>query len=302
MSKDKAAKKAAWAPNEAPLSRWVVFFIAGMVAMAFAQAIFMTILELWKMDGVWAWLPGTLCPLLGFVLTYVLLGLLSKKICKTSLRDLILGSGNGFDTKLCVKMCVGIVVGFALETAVCAVLFPGETTMQLNNIGTVPIIVNFVLCLALLWMQTTSEEILFRCAFLRAGGGDKLVLSAKVALGGIVSCAIFMMLHAGNPEVTSQNDAVLVLTMLASYLLAAVGMYVVDVVYGNCLAGCAIHWANNFISFALFCQAGSAVESGSVFWIAGTLSGPASLVGTICLFAPVVAIMVMDVCKRKIAR
>ena len=87
MNKAETAEKPAWAPNEAPLSRWVAFFIAGMVAMSFAQAIFLTIMELWKMDGAWTWLPGTLCPLLGFVLTYVLLGLLCKKICKTTLRE-----------------------------------------------------------------------------------------------------------------------------------------------------------------------------------------------------------------------
>lgn len=302
MNKAKIAEKPAWAPNEAPLSRWVAFFIAGMVAMSFAQAIFLTIMELWKMDGVWTWLPGTLCPLLGFVLTYVLLGLLCKKICKTTLRELILGAGNEFDTKLCIKMCVGTAVGFALQFMVCAVLFPSPgATTQLNTIGAVPIIVNFVLCLALLWMQTTAEEILFRCPFLRAGGGDKLVPSARVALGGVVSCAIFMAMHGSNPEVTSQGDVVAVVTMLAGYLIAAVGMYVADVVYGSCLAGCAIHWANNFINFALVCQAGSAVESGSVFWTAGAVSGPAGLVGTICLFVPVVLIMVVDVRKRRAA-
>lgn len=302
MTKTKTANKPDWAPNEAPPSRWIGFFVAGMVAMSCAQAIFLTVMELWKMDGSWTWLPGTLCPLLGFALTYVLLGVLCKKICKTSLRELILGAGNEFDKKLCIKMCAAIAVGFVLEFAVCAVLFPnGDASTQLNSIGAVPIAVNLVLCLALLWMQTTAEEILFRCPFLRASGGNELAPSAKVALGGVLSCALFMVMHAANPEAASQGSPVLTVILLASYLVAAVGMYVADVVYGNCLAGCAIHWANNFINIALFCQAGSAVESGSVFWTTGDISAPASLVGTICLFVPVVVIMVVDARKRRAA-
>lgn len=300
MSKDKTAEKPGWAPNEAPAGRWVGFFFAGLVAMSCAQGIFQAIQGVWKMEGAWTWLPGTFCPLMGFVLTFFLLEALCKLICKTSVRDLVLGAGNELDRKLCIKLCVAVALGSALESAVCFVLFPDPSaSTQLNSIGPVPIIVNLVLCVALLWMQTTSEEILFRCPFLRAGGGNDLAPSAKIVLWGFISCGIFMLLHASNPEVKAQTDIVAVVTALAGYLVAAVGMYVADVVYRTPLAGCAIHWMNNFISIALFCQAGSAVESGSVFWVTGAVSGPSSLVGTICLFVPVAVVMVVDVRRRK---
>ncbi len=61
--------------------------------MSCAQGLFQRVNDLWTMDGAWSWLPGTLCPLLGFALTFVLLALLSSKICRTSVRDLVLGAG-----------------------------------------------------------------------------------------------------------------------------------------------------------------------------------------------------------------
>lgn len=302
MSKDKSAEKRTWAPNEAPASRWIGFFVAGLVAMSCAQGIFQAIQAVWKMDGVWAWLPGLLCPLLGFVLTYVLLALLCKAICKTSVRDLLLNTTGTFDKKLCLKMCAAIIVGTVLQALALNAFFPDPSaTMEINSIGAVPIIVNLVLCLALLWMQTTSEEILFRCPFLRAGGGDKLEPGKKALLWAFISCAIFMLLHASNPEVKAQTSALAVVITLAGYLVAAVGMYAADVVYRTPLAGCAIHWMNNFINIALFCQAGTAVESGSVFWVTGSINGTASLVGTICLFVPVVILMIVDSRKQKAA-
>lgn len=300
MPKDKTAKKSSWAPNEAPTGRWVGFFFAGLVALSFAQWIFQSVVELWTMDGVWSWLPGTLCSLLGFVLTFVLLAVLSKKICRTSVRDLVLGAGKPFDKRLCVKMVAAIVVGFALQTAVVSVLFPDPTAeMQLNSIGPVPIAVNLVLCLGLLWMQTTSEEILFRCPFLRAGGGDELEPSAKLAVWGVASCAVFMLMHASNPEVMAQGDALTVVAMLACYLIPAAMMYAADVVYRNPLAGCAIHWVNNFVLLAFFGQAGTAVESGSLFWSTGSINALGSLVGTVCLFLPVLLVMVLDARRRR---
>ena len=302
MSKDKSAEKRTWAPNEAPTGRWIGFFVAGLVAMSCAQGIFQAIQAIWKMDGAWAWLPDILCPLLGFALTYVLLALLCKAICKTSVRDLLLNADGSFDKKLCLKMCAAIIVGTALEAVVLNIFFPDPSaTMEINSIGLVPIIVNLVLCLALLWMQTTSEEILFRCPFLRAGGGNKLEPGKKALLWAFISCAVFMLLHASNPEVKAQSSAPAVVITLAGYLVAAVGMYAADVVYRTPLAGCAIHWMNNFINIAVFCQAGTAVESGSVFWVTGSINGTASCVGTICLFLPVVVLMVVDSRKQKAA-
>ncbi len=301
MSKDKSAEKPTWAPNEAPTGRWIGFFVAGLVAMSCAQGIFQVVQKYWKMDGVWAWLPDLLCPLLGFVLTFVLLALLCKGICKTSVRDLLLNTTGTFDKKLCVKMCLAIIVGTVLQAAVTSIFFPDpDATMEINSIGAVPIIVNLVLCVALLWMQTTSEEILFRCPFLRAGGGDKLAPSKKLILWGFISCAVFMLLHASNPEVKAQESPLLVVVTLAGYLIAAVGMYAADIVYQTPLAACAIHWMNNFINIAIFCQAGTAVESGSVFWITGSVNGPASLAGTVALFLPVVVLMVVDSRKKRL--
>ena len=156
------------------------------------------------------------------------------------MRDLVLGAGRLFDKRLCAKMVAATVVGLILQAASVSILFPDPTaTMQLNSIGVVPIVVNIVLCLGLLWMQTTSEEILFRCPFLRAGGGNGLEPSAKLVAWGVASCAIFMLMHAGNPEMRAQGDALTAAAMLVSYLIPAVGMYVADVVYCSPLAGCA---------------------------------------------------------------
>ncbi len=171
-----------------------------------------------------------------------------------------------------------------------------------SNARFLPFLVNLILCVSLLWMQTTAEEILFRCPLLRAAGGDKIAPTARVAVAGVFSCLLFMLVHFQNPKVGSQVDALLIAMIFSQYLIAAAGMYIADVVYGNCLASCAIHWANNFISIALVCQAGTAIQSGSIIWVSGVISAPSSLVSTICLFLPVVAVMIADMRKRKSER
>ncbi len=171
-----------------------------------------------------------------------------------------------------------------------------------SNARFLPFLVNLILCVSLLWMQTTAEEILFRCPLLRAAGGDKIAPTARVAVAGVFSCLLFMLVHFQNPKVGSQVDALLIAMIFSQYLIAAAGMYIADVVYENCLASCAIHWANNFISIALVCQAGTAIQSGSIIWVSGAISAPSSLVSTICLFLPVVAVMIADVRKRKSER
>ena len=299
MTDNVPAKAETWAPNEAPTSRWVGFFFACFGAMIIAEIPFSVIRILWKADGAWAWLPGTFTTLGGFALTFALQVLFLRLICKTSLRDLVLGAGEKIHWDQCGKMIGAWFAGLILNLIFSTFLMPNGGITEFNSIGAVPIFVNFLLCLALVWMQTTSEEIVNRCIFLRATCGNKIRITVKSIVWGVVSTLLFMAMHCMNPEVLSQGGGAIGAMALASYFIAGFGMYMADAVYGNCMPGCVIHWINNFFLFVFFTQANSAVQSGSLFVSNGSMNGVSGFIGNIVLYIPIFVVLFIDARKKK---
>ncbi len=288
-----------WAPNEAPVGRWVGFFFACFGAMIVGAIIVSVIHALWKAEGVWAWAPETVTSLLSFVITLILIAIFIRPILKTSLRQLIFGSSEKIEWAQAGKMIGAWFVGMILSMLVSTFLMPsgGETTI--NSIGALPIFVNFLVCLAFVWMQTTTEEVMFRCTFLRAVCGDKISCTTKCIVWGIISSLLFMAMHGANPEVLTQATILSIVPALACYFIAGVGMYFADVVYGNCLPGCAIHWINNFILFVFFTDANSAMQSGSLFVSTNSTDGVSGLVSTVALYIPIAIVLFIDARKKK---
>ncbi len=299
MANGAASKIVDWAPNEAPTGIWVGYFFACFGALIVGQTPFLVVAKVWKMDGAWAWLPGTLCTFLGFALAFALMVVFLRLICKTSLRDLVLGRAGTFDGKLCAKMIGAWFAGLVLSIAVSTFAFPSGGVTELNSIGLVPILANVLICLGLVWMQTTSEEIMFRCTFLRATCGDELRLSAKCLVWGVVASALFMGVHCTNPEVLTQGGALMLVLSLVSYFIPAFVWYLADIVYGNCLPGCVIHWINNTMILVFLSSANTAVQSGAVFVSSGSASGLGSLVGTFALYVPLIVMLAIDARKKR---
>ncbi len=299
MANGATNKQMNWAPNEAPAGMWVGYFFACFGAMIVGQTPFAILSRAWKMDGAWAWLPETLCTFLGFALTFLLMVVFLRLICKTSLRDLLLGRGGAFDGKLCAKMICAWFAGLVLNIVVSTFIFPSGGVTELNSIGVAPILANVLICLALVWMQTTSEEIMFRCTFLRATCGNTLRPSVKCLAWGVVGSALFMGVHCTNPEVLTQGGTLMLALSLASYFIPGFVWYLADIVYGNCLPGCIIHWINNTIILVFLSSANTAVQSGAIFVSSGSASGLGSLVGTFALYVPLIIMLIVDAKKKK---
>ena len=299
MGNNAPAQVETWAPNEAPTRRWVGFFFASFGAMVVASTIVYFIKIFWKADGVWSWLPETFVSLFSFTLTLVFLAILVRPICKTTLRRLILGPSEKIDWVVCGKMIGAWFIGMILSTLIATFLMPSGGTTEINSIGALPIFVNFLICVALVWTQTTTEEVMFRCTFLRAVCGDKIRFTSKVVVWGIISSFLFMCMHGGNPEVLTQSTIATIVPALICYFIAGIGMYAADVVYGNCLAGCAIHWINNFFLFVFFTEANSAMQSGSLLVSSGSSDGIAGLVSTIALYIPIFIVLFIDWKKKQ---
>lgn len=289
----KPESRPTWAPNEAPASRWALFFVLAYAGLFVANIPTSTANVLWKMDGSWYWLPNVFCTLLGFVFGFAIAAWLSRKILKTTLRELILGPEGTIDKRQCLRVMAAWAVGFALSYVVDAILGHSGTT-TLNPVGAFPVLVNFIICSAFVWVQTTWEEVVHRCVFIRATCGNNIRPTAKCLAWGIVSTLIFMSGHFLNPEVTSQTDVASIVMACLSYFVAGMGMYAADVVYGSCVPGCAIHWINNFVLFAVITQTGSAAESAALFFTRIDQSGAFGLLDTVVMYLPLCALFAYD--------
>lgn len=295
-------KKAAFGPNEAPAWRWVVFFIAAHACAIISFSVAQILLRGWTMTGSYSWLPTMTTTLLSFAGSFALTVAALHLICKQSFSDLMLGAGKGVDWGQARKVAVAFLIGFVLSMGITEVAFSENSgTLELNSIGIVPIVVNFVVCLALVWMQTTWEETAYRAVFLRATCKDNIRPTVASIGLGIIANVIFMCCHLGNPEVTTQSTFTLAALMASTYFISGFSMYMSDVVFGNCLPGCIIHWMNNFIIFAFFTQQDIALASGALFTSDASPAAVSTFVGTVLLYLPVVVLLVMEARKKKAA-
>lgn len=292
-------KKAEFGPNEASAWRWVGYFVAAWLGSNIIGGLAMMPLKGWTMTGSYVWLPDMIRTMGTFAVSFVLCVLLLRWICKTSFRDLVLGAGNSLDWSMVRKVALAYLCGFALSFFGSSFVPGSSAALSINPIGAGAILVNFIVCLALVWMQTTYEEILYRCVFLRATCKNNIRASVPCIVVGIVANLIFMSVHLYNPEVTSQQSLLTVCLMASTYFIAGFGMYISDVVFGNCVPGIIIHWMNNFIIFAFFTQETIALSSGALFVSATSSGALATFVGTVLLYLPIFVLLVMEARKKK---
>lgn len=116
-----------------------------------------------------------------------------------------------------------------------------------------------VVVLALVWVQTTAEELLFRGYLMQ---WVSLLTRRKWPIA-IASGLLFTVPHLSNPEVTSQLglDA---LVMSSIYFTTGFGLGWVSVVSGTIELAIGAHWANNVLSFLLVAPEQS-VATGALF-------------------------------------
>ncbi len=269
--------------GEISIPRWIAFALADFLSLGVVTAIFLKPLGEMKLEGEWSWLPQSLQGFLMFAVMFLFAVLYLRVICKSSLRELVFGEGGRIDWPVTRTVTFLYLAGFAVATLIWSGF---GANLSLNTIGIVPILVNLLITLAFTWMQTTMEEIAFRGVFLRWACGDKISPTLRCVVTGIVSSLIFMFLHGNNPEVLSQSGAGIAMAFSA-YLFAGLSLYFLDVIFGDLMVGCALHWINNFVGFAFVNQVGTAVITGA-FVIDSTPVTPLYLLtSTLICYLPV---------------
>jgi hypothetical protein len=136
--------------------------------------------------------------------------------------------------------------------------------ISLNDQSVSIILFNFVLCLLFLWMQTTTEEIVFRGFFLRVPYGNRLPVLPKGLIFAIISSLLFMALHLANPEVLHLSGGELI-AGAANYFFAGFFLFISDLLIGGLEAGVLIHFLNNFYCMVILSEAVSAVKTPTIF-------------------------------------
>ena len=139
--------------------------------------------------------------------------------------------------------------------------FVGMMLSMLFSVGSISyagnpislILVNLLLCLLLVWIQTSTEEVVFRGLFLRIPYKNTVPRFPRGLFAAIVSSLLFMAAHLYNPEVTSQSGLT-VAVAASTYFITAMGMFFSNLVIGGMEGGLIIHFINNFFCF-FFLQA-----------------------------------------------
>ncbi len=300
MGKDKSIQPKQWEPNEAPTKSWIKFFVIGYLVSEVVSGVAGAILKAClPLTGAWAWVPELVSTFGGFAVSFVVLGIILKRICKTSMHDLIFGRNGSFDLRVALIVLVCWLVGFIGSMFV----FPDTGESRLNDIGIAPILVNILIAVVLIWMQTTWEEVMFRGVMLRATCGDELRPTNSCIIGGIAVSLLFMGAHLLNPEVTSQESIFLAVAMSSTYFISAFLWYMLDVAFGSCLPGCVIHAINNITACVLISSPNSRIRSATIFLSDQSLTGVNSLINELITYIPLiilcVAVFVMKSKKAK---
>ncbi len=295
MSRQNSAQTVEFGDNEAPVKRWLIFFVLSVITADLFKGIATAIEGLVTLENPWSWLPETLSLLLALALSFVVQSLLLKRICRTSMRDLILNHGETFNPRM-----VGMVLGAWILGFLLATLLPtSNDETVLNTIGIAPIVANALICLALVWMQTTWEEVLFRATVIRATCGDKISPNKACIAGGVVVSLLFMGAHLLNTEVTSQTNMALTCAMASVYFLSAFTWYMLDVAFGSCLPGCVLHLANNLVGFVLISSPNSMLCTPTILLSTASLTGYAELASELLVNAPVIALIIVMFLRRR---
>lgn len=284
-------------PNECGLKRWIIIAALILFCMVFVAAVVDALVKavLIIPEGPFTYLPDYLGTMLGFAVIYALAVFFIRKIGKTSFRDFVFGSRGKLNIKLCITIAVLYLIGFFIVVGPSVV--NGE--LALYPAGPVPVLVNLVLCLALVWMQTTVEEILFRGVFLRAACGDDLRFSVRSVAASVVASLLFMAMHLANPEVLGRSGLELVV-FSASYFVMGFLMCLFDVYFGSLLPGIIFHLVNNFFCLAILNYENTVMPTASLFLAVGEASGGAALLSEFLMNTPMILYVIfLEVRRRK---
>ncbi len=194
--------------------------------------------------------------------------------CHTSVRAFLFGRGRRPDVKTAVAAGALMFCGMILASV------PDLKYTTVENTDVTLILTNLIFCLMFVWIQTTTEEIIFRGFFLRPPYGNKIPALPKGLLFAFISSLLFMAAHLANPEVQSLPFGPDLILGAASYFVGAFFLYICNLLIGGMEAGVVMHFLNNFYCFFLVRAKITAVETPAIF-----VDNAEAATGTITFFS-----------------
>lgn len=279
------------APNECSGWRWLGALLLGVVI---ANVIILVggLIFGGRIDNILGIEISRVSLMLDFVAMYVGLVIAIKLVCKTSLKDFILGVGGRINKKECLVVLVLSLISFFMGLLMDA----GSLRMQDISVGTFAATV--LITLALIWMQTTYEELVFRGMVLRWVSKHDIGFNKKSILAAVISSALFALVHAGNPEVTSLSGMERVV-MVCVYTIPGMSFFLMDLYFGNMMPGIIMHWVNNFMLAILVSSDVTAYSMPTLMVNTGVPNAYITLLGVLLTKIPFVAYILWDIRRKK---
>ena len=225
------------APNEASLKRWFcVLLVHVLIGNVLAFPVGMIFSD--KTATILGVSAGAISDMLTFVAMFVSLVIAMKLVANTSFKDFTLGVGGKINKKECL-----IILGLSL-ISYCLSVLPnfGQIHMRDVSLGTWAFSALFTL--ALIWMQTTWEEILFRGILLRWICKNNITINKKTLLVAVITSLLFGVSHITNPEFAYTSGFEKVIVVLI-YAVPGITYFLMDLYFGSLMPGMIMHYVNN---------------------------------------------------------
>jgi membrane protease YdiL (CAAX protease family) len=281
------------APNEASFKRWIGVLLVGTLisVILFLPLGFFFETHTGSFMGIGYEQLKTIAnhvfSLVGMVIAIRLVG-------KTSLKDFVLGVGGKVNKKECLTILCLYAVGFT------ASFLLNIRNIHLRGVkaGEFALLVLFMLLFT--WMQTTNEELIFRGLAIRWACKNDVRFTKKSLILAAVSSVAFALMHAPNPEVTSQSG-IRIIIGLVNYAIPGLMMYLSDLYFGSLMPGILIHWFNNFTLFTLIASDVTVMPVGTLLVDTTPHKAELVLAGTLIANLPLTVYMILDARKKKAA-
>ena len=279
------------APNEASLGRWIC---AMLLSIFIAMVIYFPVGILFRnQTGSFQGIAiAQILNLVTFMCLFVGLVIAIKLVCNTSLKDFVLGVGGKINKKECL-----VVLGLSLASYFLSVLMNlGHIHMRGIPFGTFA--ATFLISLALIWAQTTCEELIFRGMFLRWISKNDIGFNRKSILVAVITSVLFALSHAVNPEVTSLSGMEQI-AMVCIYSISGMVYFLMDLYFGNLMPSIIMHFVNNFMLSVLVNGEVSALGIPSLMVDTADQSAYVRLICHLLTKMPFVVYVLWDIRKKK---
>lgn len=288
----KTKEKKYIAPNECSGLRWLGVLLAS-VLITMILSLPLSLLVLNRTGTFFGVGYQQISNLLSFAALFWGLVIAIKVVGKTSLKDFILGVGGKLNKKECL-----IVLALSASVFIVNLLTDLGHNIHLRGVSFGTYAAGFLISLALIWMQTTWEELIFRGIVLRWVSKNNIGFNKKTILAAVISSVLFALAHVTNPEVTSRSGLDQI-AMVCVYTIPGMAYFLMDLYFGNLMPGIIMHWANNFMNAVLVSGEISALAMPSLLVTTSSYSAYVALLGVFVTKLPFLAYILWDIWRKK---